>query len=117
MTEQQLDGAHIGTLFQQVDGKGMAHGMWGNWFGNVGAATNSPASLFHRDSVDMASGNLARKEPMLGPLLSPPVAEDFQQLSGNLSVVELRCGFSRVSERMKGRGSEDQATVEAGVER
>ena len=78
MTEQQLDGAHIRALLEQVNCKAMPHGVRGNGFGNATPLECLFAGVLHRPSSDMRSWNPARKQPMLGPLLSPPLAENFQ---------------------------------------
>jgi hypothetical protein len=78
MTEQQLDGAHVRALLEQVNCEAVSHGVCANGFGNATPLEYLLASAFHRPASDVPSWNPARKQPMLGPLLSPPLAENFQ---------------------------------------
>jgi|SRR6516164_550681 hypothetical protein len=82
MTEQQLDGAHIGALFQQVNGKGVAHGMWCDRLSNAAAVTSSPTRLLNRARADVPVGLIPGKEPSLGSLDAPPLAKNLKQFGG-----------------------------------
>jgi hypothetical protein len=38
------------------------------------------AGLLYRAPSDVATGDIAREKPLFGPVQTPPVAKDFQQL-------------------------------------
>ena len=78
MTEQQLDGAYVGALFEQVDGEAMSQGVRANGFGNATPFERILAGVPNCCVRDVSSWNVARKQPILGLRLSPPVAENFQ---------------------------------------
>jgi hypothetical protein len=55
------------------------HRVGGNGFGNATSLDCLLAGAFHRPASDVPFWiAAARKQPMLGPLLSPPLAENFQ---------------------------------------
>ena len=78
MTEPQLDGAYIRALLEQVNCEAMSHRVCGNGFGNATLLVCLLTGVFHRPASDVSSWNPARKQPKLGSLLSPPLAENFQ---------------------------------------
>lgn len=63
--------------------------MWSNGFGNAASMVSLLASMLHRIGADVASGNVARKKPRLGPFKSPPLTDNFQQLGGEHHVAIL----------------------------
>jgi hypothetical protein len=67
MAEQQLDGADVGTRFQQVDGKGMSQRMRRDRFANATKAMGLLASFRYGVPADMPVGKITGKEPVLGP--------------------------------------------------
>jgi len=86
MAKQQLDGADVGTSFQQMDGKGMSQRMGRDWFAIATKAMGFLASLPHRVSADMPVWRVAGKEPVLGLFHAPPSAQDLQQSRGEHDV-------------------------------
>src|SRR5260370_42180175 len=80
MAEKELNGAHVGAGFKQMDRKGVTHRMRRDRFGNAATSLRLLAHQFHRLPLDMAARNIAREEPWLGLRRPPPVAKDFQQL-------------------------------------
>src|SRR6476660_6576702 len=75
MTEQQLNGAHVGAGFQQMDREGVTHRMRRDGFGNAATSLRLLAHQFHRLPLDMAARNITREEPWLGLRDPPPVAK------------------------------------------
>ena len=72
MSKQQLDGAQIGSSFQQMSGKGMAQTMGSDAFGDAGAMTGYLASLLNGAVADRFAGLGAREEPEGRTGLLPP---------------------------------------------
>src|SRR5262249_1655441 len=83
-----LNGTHISTLLEQVNGKCVSKRMGSNGFGNVTALVCLLAHTFYSIRADVSPCNLPSKQPQLGPFLSPPIAENFQQL-GRAHVVAI----------------------------
>src|SRR5260370_40000497 len=82
MAEQELNGAHVGAGFKQMDRKGVTHRMRRDRFGNAATSLRLLAHQFHRLPLDMAARNIAREEPWLVLRPPPPIAKGFQQLGG-----------------------------------
>jgi hypothetical protein len=82
MTKQDLDGAHVGTGFQQMDGKCVPKGMRCDRFGDIATLMRPLASLLYGESADVAADSITREEPPFGLVRSPPGAQDFEQLWG-----------------------------------
>jgi hypothetical protein len=76
MTQQQLDRTYVGARFQQMHGKRMPQGMRRDWFANTATPTRLLARLLYGGLADMVIGLIAREEPPLGSIYSPPVAQD-----------------------------------------
>jgi hypothetical protein len=95
MPKKQLDGAYVSARFQQVDGEGMTQGMRGDGFGNTGLLTGQSANEFNGAGRDGLAGQIAGKQPMLGPCLAPVVPQDVQQLGREHDVAVL-APFARV---------------------
>src|SRR5208283_1164301 len=55
-------------------------GMRRDWFANTATPTRLLARLLYGGLADMVIGLIAREEPPLGSIHSPPVAQDLQQL-------------------------------------
>ena len=82
MTQQQLDRAHVGARFQQMNGERVPQGMRCNRFGNPATPTRLLARLLYGTLADMVVDLIAWEEPPLGSVHSPPVAQDLVQLWG-----------------------------------
>jgi len=82
MTQQNLDSAHVGTGFQQVDGKGVPKGMRCDRFRNMATLMRLLTSLLYGESGDVAADSITREEPLFGLVQSPPGAQDFEELWG-----------------------------------
>src|SRR6202035_4723984 len=82
MTQQQLNGAHVRSGFEQVCCKTVPKGMRGDRFGNPATLMRLLAGYLHRVAADATVDSITRKEPLLGPVNWPPGAEDLQQLWG-----------------------------------
>jgi len=80
MTEQELDGPYVGAALEQVDRESMAHGMWGDGFGDAAGAMRLLARTLDRTPSDGVAGEIAGEEPRFGFCHSPPLPQDFQQL-------------------------------------
>ena len=80
MTQQQLNCAHVGARFQQMHGKRVPQGMRCDRFGNRATPARLLARILDGWSADMGVGLIAREEPFLGSIHSPPLAQDLQQL-------------------------------------
>ena len=76
MAEQELNLADVGTLFQQVDGKSVSQRMWRDRFPNLANPLGLPTLPPNRFRGDVAAGQVAGKEPVLGLLHSPPGTQD-----------------------------------------
>ena len=82
MTKQDLDGAHVGTGFQQMDGKCVSKRMRCDRFGNMATLMCALASLLYGEPGDVAADSITWEEPPFGLVHSPPVAQDFEELWG-----------------------------------
>jgi hypothetical protein len=78
--EQQLAGAHVGTGFQQVDGKGVPKRMRADRFGQAAAPVGLLAGVRDRHRGDVTAGSIARKEPPPRFGHAPPSAQHLPQL-------------------------------------
>src|SRR4029077_10277410 len=58
----------------------MSQRMRCDWFGIPAPSMRLPAGLLYGAPSDVASGDIAREKPLFGPVQTPPVAQDFQQL-------------------------------------
>jgi hypothetical protein len=82
MTKQDLDGAHVGTSFQQMDGKGVPKGMRCDRLGNMATLMRLLARLLYGEPGDVAADSITWEEPPFGLVHSPPGAQDFEELWG-----------------------------------
>src|SRR5271157_2667412 len=82
MPQEQLNGADVGALLQEVDGEGVPQGMRGDGFGNFANTVGFLALQFNRTPADVLARHIAGKEPVVGPFHSPPLSQDLQQLWG-----------------------------------
>ena len=80
MAEQELDLANVGARFKQVACKSMTHGMRRDRFRNFGKAAGFSAHLRNRGRGYVLVRGATWKEPLLGPLDSPPTTQDIQEL-------------------------------------
>ena len=80
MTEQQLDGPHVGAALEQMDREGVAQecGVMGLEMREARCA--SWHATLHRIPSDGVAGDIAGEEPRFGFCHSPPLPQDFQQL-------------------------------------
>jgi hypothetical protein len=79
VAQQQLDGAHVGALLQQVRGKCMPQTMRSDGFGNAATIVSSLASPHNCSRADMLARLIPGKQPSLGSCHAPPLAKNFQQ--------------------------------------
>jgi hypothetical protein len=85
MGQQQLNGADVGASLKPVNCEGMTKQVRRDRFANAARTMGFPARLLHGVLADMPAGEIARKEPMLGPCHPPPVARDPEQLRARAS--------------------------------
>ena len=78
MTQQQLNGAHVGSGFQQMGCKTVSKGMGCDRFGNAATLMRLLAGVLYRNPGDVAVDSITREEPLLGLVHWPPGAQDFQ---------------------------------------
>ena len=78
MTQQQLDRAHVGARFQQMNGERVSQGMRCNRFGNTATPTRLLARLLDGGPADMVVAFIAWEESSLRSAHTPPVAQDLQ---------------------------------------
>jgi len=79
MPEQELNLADVGTLFEQVTGKGVAQRMGCDGFPNLRNQTSFPALQLNRQLTDVLARKLAREEPIFRILDEPPGTQDLKQ--------------------------------------
>ena len=79
MTEQELDDADVGSIFEQMNSEGVSQGMGRDRFSNTAAPVRLLARLFDGMLGDVLAGNGAWKQPLRGLFGSPPSAQDIQQ--------------------------------------
>ena len=60
--------------------------MRGDRFGNIATLMRPLASLLYGEPADVVADSIARKEPLLGLVHSPPVLKNFEQLWGKHDV-------------------------------
>jgi hypothetical protein len=77
MPEQQLNGANISALFQQVNGKSVSKRMRRDGFRNFANPVGLLALLLNRGSCDVLAREVSWEEPVLGLFDSPPSTQDF----------------------------------------
>ena len=82
MSEQQLDGAQIGSGFQQMSGKSVTQTMGSDAFGDAGALTGYLADLLNGAVADRFASLGARKEPEWRASLLTPGAQLGKQFFG-----------------------------------
>ena len=80
VTEQQLNGAQIGTGFEQMDGKGVAQRMRCDGLGESGESMGLLTCVLDRLSRDRVVGLTAREQPLLRVHSFPVATQDIQQL-------------------------------------
>lgn len=80
VTEQELNGAHVGAGFQQMDGEGVPQTVGRDRFGQAGAVARFRAGVSHGIPGDRLVGMIAGEEPRLWPARLPIVTQDLQQL-------------------------------------
>ena len=79
MTEQELDGADVSSVFKQMNSECVPQGMGRDRFGDTAAAVGPLARMLDGVFGDVIAGNGAWKQPMRGLFDSPPAAQDIQQ--------------------------------------
>jgi hypothetical protein len=79
MTEQQLDGAQIGTGLQQMNGEGMPQGMWPDWFADTAPLAHFPASTIDAKRADRLAWPTTRKQPLAGMGALPIVSQHLEE--------------------------------------
>ena len=67
MTEQQLDGAHVGAGFEQMGGERMTQRMGRDRFAYASTHASLLAHTTYRAAIDVLVGEPSRKEPVLRP--------------------------------------------------
>lgn len=80
MTQQELNGAHVGAGFKQMDRKGVPKRVWCNGFGNAAKPTCFLTRLFDGILAYVLVGDISGKKPVLRTGDSPPVPQSRQQL-------------------------------------
>ena len=89
MSQEQLNGADVGALLQEVHGEGVPHGMRGDRFGNLAQTVGFLALALDCGPGDVLARHIAGKEPVRRPFHSPPLSQDLQQLWGEHHVAIL----------------------------
>jgi len=79
MTKKKLDGAHVSPAFEKVNGKGMSKRVRRNRFRDAAEVMCFLTGLLDGVPGDVLAGDITWKQPLYGPLRSPPVAQGFQQ--------------------------------------
>ena len=92
MPQEQLNGPHIGSALEQMDRKGVAHGVRGDGFGDAGSLMRFPARQLDSIPGDVAARDITWEEPRLGLFETPPRPEDVQQPGGEHDVAILWAG-------------------------
>src|SRR6201987_1545095 len=82
MTKEDLDGAHVGTGFPQMNCESVPQGMRCDRFGNIATSMRLLEHRFYSVPADVALPSITREEPPFGLVHSPPVAQDFEELWG-----------------------------------
>ena len=80
VSQQKLDGADIGTGFQQVDGEGVAQRMRRDRLADARDPSRRLAGALNRKSRDGPPGLIARKQPVRRMGEPPIVAQGVEQL-------------------------------------
>ena len=80
MTEQDLNGAKIGSGFEQVRGEGVPQRVRMNRFGNAGELSGAAAGQEDGLGRDRPSAGSIREQPVGGTFGSPVFPEQFEQL-------------------------------------
>src|SRR5258706_203978 len=80
VAEQDLDGAEIHTVFEEMSSKGMPQRVRMNRFPNARRLCRTSASQVDSLGTDGPSAVCYRKQPVSGPLGSPIQAQKLQQL-------------------------------------
>ena len=78
MTEQQLNGANISALFQQVNGKSVSKRMRRDRFRDLATPVGLLALTVNRASCDVLARKVSWEKPVLGLCDSPPSTQDLQ---------------------------------------
>ena len=78
MAEQELDRSDVGSVFEQVNGKGAAQRVRRDRFRNAGVLVCLLAHLLDGVPMNGFTRNVAGKQPVSGPFGLPPVAQDLQ---------------------------------------
>src|SRR5215469_9257055 len=73
MPQEQLNGPHIGSALEQMDRKGVAHGVRGDGFGDAGSLMRFPARQLDSIPGDVAARDITWEEPRLGLFETPPL--------------------------------------------
>ena len=80
MPEQQLNRAHVGPGFQEMDREGVPERMGCDRFWNTRPATRLLAFASDGATTDRMVGLIAWKEPACGSAQAPPVTQHVEQL-------------------------------------
>ena len=78
MAQQQLNGAHVRSGFEQVCCKTVPKGMGCDRFGNAATLMRLLAGKLYGVAADATVHSITRKEPLLGLVHWPPGPEDLQ---------------------------------------
>ena len=76
MTEQQLNGANISALFQQVNGKSVSKRMRRDRFRDLANTVGLLALTVNRASCDVLAREVSWEKPVLGLFDSPPSTQN-----------------------------------------
>ena len=79
MTKKKLDDAHVRSAFEKVNGKGMPQRMRRDRFRDATEVMCFLTGLLNGVPGDVLAGDITWKQPVDGPLRTPPVAQGFQQ--------------------------------------
>ena len=76
MTKQQLNGAHVGAGFQQMNCECVPKRMRCDRFKNPANSMRLLARVLHRRPGNVAADSIAWEEPLLGLVYRPPATQD-----------------------------------------
>jgi hypothetical protein len=89
MSKEQLNGADVDTLLEEMDGKCVSQRVRCDGFRNLASVVGLSTCLLNRKPADVLARHIAREEPVLGPFHSPPLSQDLQQFRGEHHVTIL----------------------------
>src|SRR5882724_6138784 len=89
VTEQQLNGTHVSTTFEQVGGEGVTQRVGRDWLLDTAAAVGLLADTLYCESGNWLACDVAGEQPILWPGNLPIGAQPLQQLRGEHDVAVL----------------------------